>query len=131
MVALNLVYNKNRLYKTLNFDTEIYSILTFQKRTWKQFLYHTLFIIFQEKCFSCYIRLTDLTKFHIRIAIASEILDIMCIEILENMYIVIVCLPGCDVIKFQINLTFLIKPFFYMTKRPRKKFKYLENEKSF
>ena len=39
------------------------------------------------------------------------------------MYIsIIICFPGCDV---------LIKPFFYMTKNLRQKFKYLENEKNF
>ena len=38
------------------------------------------------------------------------------------MYISIICFPGCDV---------LIKPFSYMTKKLRKKFKYLENEKNF
>ena len=31
----------------------------------------------------------------------------------------------------QINPIFLIKPFFYMAKKPKEKFKYLENEKSF
>ena len=50
---------------------------------------------------------------------------------LGNMYIAIVCYPGYDVINLKINLTFLIKPFFYMTKKSRQKFKYLENEKSF
>ena len=43
----------------------------------------------------------------------------------------IVCFPGCDVINFEINLIFLIKPFFYMTKKSRQKFKYFENGKSF
>ena len=33
--------------------------------------------------------------------------------------------------KFEINLIFQIKPFFYMTKKSRQKFKYLEKEKSF
>ena len=37
----------------------------------------------------------------------------------------------CDVINFEINLIFLIKPFFYMTKKSRQKLKYLENDKSF
>ena len=37
-------------------------------------------------------------------------------EILDNMCIVIVCFPGCDVLKIEINFTFLIKPFFYMRK---------------
>ena len=33
--------------------------------------------------------------------------------------------------KFEINIIFLIKPFFNMTNKSRQKFKYLENEKSF
>ena len=40
-------------------DLEICSILIFQKRVWEQFLHHILCMIFQEKCFSCYILLTD------------------------------------------------------------------------
>ena len=36
----------------------------------------------------------------------------------------------CDVIKFEIKLIFLIKPFCYMTKKLRQKLKYLENENS-
>ena len=32
---------------------------------------------------------------------------------------------------FEINLIFLIKLFFYKTEKSRKKFKYLEKEKSF
>ena len=47
------------------------------------------------------------------------------------MCIVIVYYLGCDVIKIEINLTFLIKLFLYMTRKSRLKFKYLENEKSF
>ena len=47
------------------------------------------------------------------------------------MFIAIVCFPGCDVINFEINLIFLIKPFFYMNKNSRQKFKYIESEKSF
>ena len=50
---------------------------------------------------------------------------------MSNMCTAIVFFPGFDVIKFEINLFFLIKPFFYMTKNSRQKFKYLENEKSF
>ena len=51
-------------------------------------------------------------------------------EILGNICIAAVCEPGQDVINFEINLTFLIKPFFYMTKKSKQIFKYLENEKS-
>ena len=36
-----------------------------------------------------------------------------------------------DVISFEINLIFLIKPFFYLNKKSKQKFKYLKNEKSF
>ena len=39
------------------------------------------------------------------------------LEILGNMYIVIICFPVRDVINFEINLGFLNKPFFYMTKK--------------
>ena len=53
------------------------------------------------------------------------------LEILLNMRIAIVYEPGSDVINFEINLIFLIKPFSYMTKKSREKFKYLANEKSF
>ena len=53
------------------------------------------------------------------------------LEILINICIAIVYYPGCQVIDFEINLLFLIKPFSYMTKKLRQKFKDLENEKSF
>ena len=46
------------------------------------------------------------------------------------MCIIMVCFPGCDVLHFEINLMFLIKPFLSMTKKSRQKFKYLKNEKS-
>ena len=52
-------------------------------------------------------------------------------EILGNMCIKIVCYPGCDEMDFETNLIFLIKPFFYITKKSWQKLKYLENEKSF
>ena len=53
------------------------------------------------------------------------------LEILYNMRITIVCWPGCDVIKFEINRIFLIRPLWYMTKKSRQKLKFLENERSF
>ena len=48
-----------------------------------------------------------------------EIVGNKCIEIVYG------------IINFQINLTFLMKPLFYMTKNSRQNFKYLQNEKSF
>ena len=53
------------------------------------------------------------------------------LEILGNMYIVIVCFQSCDVINFEINPIFLIKPFSYLAKNSRQKCKYVENKKSF
>ena len=34
------------------------------------------------------------------------------LEILDNMCIAVVCYPGCDIMDFEINLIFLIEPFF-------------------
>ena len=47
------------------------------------------------------------------------------------MCIVIICCPVYDVINFVINHSFLIKPFFNITKKSVQKCKYLKNEKSF
>ena len=41
------------------------------------------------------------------------------LEILGGMCIAIVCFPVCEAINFEINLVFLIQPFFYMTKTSR------------
>ena len=53
------------------------------------------------------------------------------LEILPNISITTVCLPGCDVIEFEINRIFLMKPFSSMTKMSRQRLKYIENKKSF
>ena len=52
------------------------------------------------------------------------------LEILGSMCIAIVYFPGCDVINFEINLIFLIKPFLYIIIKSRQKFKYLGNKLS-
>ena len=39
------------------------------------------------------------------------------LEILSNMCIAIICYPGCDVMDFEINLIFLIEPFFLHDKK--------------
>ena len=41
------------------------------------------------------------------------------LEILGNMCVVIICCPICDVISLGINLSFFIKPFFYITEKAR------------
>ena len=47
-------------------------------------------------------------------------LPLLC-EILGNMCIVVACEPDCDVINFEINLIFLIKPFFLHGKKVKTK----------
>ena len=53
------------------------------------------------------------------------------LKTLVNMCIAIVYFPGYNIIYFEITPIFLIKPFFYLTKKSRQKCKYLENERSF
>ena len=50
---------------------------------------------------------------------------------MANMFIATVCQRGCDVINVEVNLIFLMKSFFFMTKKSWQKFKYIENEKTF
>ena len=71
--------------------------------------------IFLKKCFPFYI---NLPYFIVWLSLLFEILANVCFTI---------CFPGYDVIDFEINI-FLIKPFLYMSKKSRQKFKYLENE---
>ena len=52
-------------------------------------------------------------------------------EILSSIFIANIYFLDLDVIKFEFNLLFVIKPFFYMTKNLQRKFEYLEEEKSF
>ena len=44
-------------FKTV--DPEICSILSFCENVWDKLAHHVLCMSFQEKCFSCYILLTD------------------------------------------------------------------------
>ena len=51
----------------------------------------------------------------------AEILEVVLLEhvlqgdlqdVLGNMFIVIVCKPGCDVLNFEVSLIYIIIPFF-------------------
>ena len=53
------------------------------------------------------------------------------LEISGNMCTVINCYPVCDVINFEIYLSFLIKSFSYMTKNSEQKRKFLKNKRGF
>ena len=56
-----------------------------------------------------FLMLYCITEFHCLIAFTSQVL--------VNMCIVIVYFQGCDVMNFEKNLIFLIKPSFYLTKK--------------
>ena len=53
------------------------------------------------------------------------------LEILAKFCIAIVCKPRCDIINFEINLVFLIKPFLGMTKKSKYKLKFKVKWKAF
>ena len=86
----------------------------------KLFLWLIFCMIFNEHIF--HVIFYWLTKFYCLIIF---------LMIMGNMCIVIICCAVCWVINFEINFSFLIKLFFYITKTSRRKCKYLNNEKSF
>ena len=51
------------------------------------------------------------------------------LEILGNMCTVLICCSVCDAIKFEANLSFLIEPFFYITKKSGQKCIYISRTK--
>ena len=51
---------------------------------------------------------------------------LLLLKTLANMSIVIIWVPVCHVINFEINLSFLIKPVSYMTKKSGQKIKHLK-----
>ena len=72
---------------------------------------------FWRKIFLIYILLSE------QISLSGYLL-----EISSNMWIVIVYYPVCDIINFEIYLSFLIKPVYYMAKNSEQKLKYLQNK---
>ena len=117
-----MAHNKNKLYKTLGYWSRDILNFNFSEKglgldSTSHFVYD-----FSGKMFLM-LRPINWPNFIVRLPLLLEILGNICITI--------ICYPCCDVIKFEINLIFLIKPLFYMTKKSRQKLKYLENEKSF
>ena len=121
-MTLNLAYNKSKLYKTLGY--------------WSR---DTLNSNFSEKGLGLVSPPHSVHSFSIKMFLVLDFINLpnfivwwpLLLEILGNKSITIVCKPGYEVIKLEINLIFLIKPFCYMTKMSRQKPKYFENEKSF
>ena len=116
------IYNKSKLdFRIL---IQRYTQFTFMKRYGTSFSTNFC-MIFQKKYFSCSVLLTDhVSRSHSLIAFDSKMLGNLCI--------VIFCCPICDVTNFEINLSFLIKTFFYiLAKKSGQKGKYFQKEKSF
>ena len=59
------------------------------------------------------------------------VLLLFILEISSKMLIPVACFPVCDVIKFEIHVSFVIKLFSYITKKAEQKFKFFKNKKSF
>ena len=92
-----------------------------QSEVWTLSPFLIFCMIFEENYFSCYILLCD------------QIIawfPLLC-EILHNMCVAIVCEPVCDVIKFEINLIFLIKLFLCIQKSRDKNLNNLRTKKAF
>ena len=87
------------------------SILIFWKWALDKLFHHILRTIFEKKIFSCYILSTDPFSLF------------GCIYLtLGNICIVIICFLVYDIINFEINLSFLITSFSYITKKTQGKY---------
>ena len=122
LIALNLPCHKNQLYKTSDYWFKDMLNFNFSEKGLRLVSPPHFVYDFSRKMFLM-LHSINWPNFIVWLPLLLEILGIM--------FIAIVCFPGCDVIDFEINLIFQIKPFFYKTKTSRQKFKYLKNEKRF
>ena len=102
-IVLKLVYNRNKLFKTLHYwSRDIFNFEFLNKGQRIVFLAHFVYD-FSRKMF--------LMLYSIN---WPNFIAWLCLllEILGNMCIGIVCVPGCDVMDFDINLIFQIESFF-------------------
>ena len=116
----------------LTYNTKLYNTLDYWSRDMLKF-------VFLEKDVGIVSPLLFLKDFSRKMFIMSYSINWpifiawfrLLLELLGNVFIWNYFFPGCDVINFEINLVFLIKPFFLRNQRSRQKFKYLEKEKIF
>ena len=118
-IALKVAYNKNKLYKNLDYWSR--DVLNFE------FLQKGLGVVSPTHFVYDLSRKVFLMLYPINWPNFIVWFPLL-LEILSNMCIAIVCFPGCHVINFVFNLIFLIKLFFCFTKNSGQIFKYLENE---
>ena len=115
-MALKLAYNKNKVYKTLDYWFRDIINSTFSEKG--------MGLVCPQNFVSDFLRKLFLMLHYINWPNFIVLLSLL-FKILDNMCITIVSWP------FEVNLIFLIKPICYMTKKSRLKLKYQENEKSF
>ena len=107
LIALNLVDNKYKVYKTLDYwSRDELNFDFFRKGSGNSF--STTFCV---------------SKFHVWLPLL--------LKILGNMCIVIVCFPRCDVTNFQINLILTLSNQALFLYDQKVKKKHFENKKNF
>ena len=122
LTALNLSYNKNKMHKILYYWSR--NMLNFYFSEEGLGLVSTPYLVYDFPRKMLFMSSpTNWPNLILWLLLLLKILGDNCTKT--------VCQPSSDVIKFEIYLIFLIKPFQYMTKKSRQKLKYLENEKSF
>ena len=96
------------LQKSLRIVSPPHIMLNSSRKTFLNYILLT-YQVYMFDCFEKYLR------------------KILC-KISGHMCVAIVSFSGCDFMNFETNVIFLMKPFFYMTKKSRQKLKYLENK---
>ena len=111
-IAINLPYIKNKLSKTLEYWSRDMLNFNFSEKGLRLVSPQHLVYDFSRKMFLM-VHSIYWPKFVVQLPLLLKILGNTCITI--------VCQPSCDVIKFEINLIFLIKLFCYLTEKSRQK----------
>ena len=107
-IALNLAYNKIKLHTTLNYWSRDMLNFEFLEKG-LEIVFPSYFVYdFSRKMFLMWCSINWLN---------FTVWLLLFLEILGNICIAIVCKPGYDVPRFETNVIFLFKPFFYMTKK--------------
>ena len=108
-------------YRSLRFTS--YQIFSKnEKQVWNQSPWLIFCITFEDKYFSFDNLLID------QVSLSSYL---YCVRYWAICAFPLFVTLGYDIMNFEINLIFLIKPFFLHGKNSSRKIKYLENEKSF
>ena len=117
-MTFNLIFHKNKLYKTLSYWSRDTSNFNFSEKGLELVSPPYSTYDFSRKMFLM-LHSINWPNFIVWFLLLLEICALQ------------FCYSGCDVIKFEINIIFLINPFCHMTKMSRQKLKHLENRKSF